>query len=212
MPMPRSRSSGSSRPAASAHLAEPSRLTASPPLDGLAAASPDPALPLGAAELAGISRAQIVGISELLVRLILASRAVERISPSKGPGLSPHAVRAAMHLFQHGRGTVGELADGLGVSMGWASRIADELERAGHIRRERDPLDRRVVRLRLSAHFARVAEELYQQRGAAVAAALATLGPEERDVVGRFLRRLIEGFETLAGTSASPADPADPAD
>jgi DNA-binding MarR family transcriptional regulator len=209
MPMPRSRTSGSPVSAsASAPTATPPRLTASPPLEGLAAAPPDPARPLGAEQIAGVPRGQIVGVSELLLRFILANRAVERNSPSSsgGPGLSPHAVRAAMHLFQHGQGTVGELAEGLGVSMGWASRIADELERAGHIRRERDPLDRRVVRLRLSAHFAQMAQELYQQRGSAVAAALATLRPEERDVVGRFLNRLIEGFETLAGTAPPAAD------
>jgi DNA-binding MarR family transcriptional regulator len=197
----------SSHPVEPTPFAEPPPLTEPPRLVGGDGSPPEVKDQAGdqAEHLAGVPRGVIVGFSELLVRLILANRAVERISPSQGPSLSPHAVRATMHLFQHGQGTVGELAEGLGVSMGWASRIADELERAGHVQRERDALDRRVVRLRLSPPFAHIAEEMYRERGRAVAEALAALRQEEREAVRRFLRRLIEGLEGLAGSS-SPAD------
>src|SRR5215207_5297820 len=158
----------------------------------------EPALP-SPADFAGIARAEIVGVSELLLRVILASRAVDRQRPSHAPELTPHAVRATIHLFQHGQGTVGELAEGLGVSMGWASRIADELERVGHILRERDALDRRVVHLRLSPAAASLAEDMYFERGRAVADALAVLKPQEREAVRRFLTRLIDELEALAG-------------
>ena len=164
------------------------------------------AAPAREAHIAGVRRAEIVGFSELLVRLILASRAVERARPRSGPDLSPHAVRATMHLIQHGRGTVGELADGLGVSMGWASRIADELERAGHVLRERDALDRRVVRLRLSPAAERVAEQMYSERGRVVAEALAALTDAERAVVARFLGRLTAGLEALVEPAPDPPD------
>ena len=167
-----------------------------------AATPSDPAPSLS--DLAGIGRAEIVGVSELLLRLILASRAVDRQRPSHAPELTPHAVRATIHLFQHGQGTVGELAEGLGVSMGWASRIADELERVGHILRERDALDRRVVHLRLSPAATRLAEDMYLERGRAVADALAVLQPQEREAVRRFLTRLIEELEVLAGPPAAP--------
>jgi hypothetical protein len=46
---------------------------------------------------------------------------------------------------------------------------------------------------------------MYRERGRAVAEALAALRQEEREAVRRFLRRLIEGLEGLAGSS-SPAD------
>src|SRR5512135_2075633 len=39
------------------------------------------------------------------------------------PAPSTHAVRAAIHVYQHGEPTVGELAAGLGISYGWASRV-----------------------------------------------------------------------------------------
>jgi DNA-binding MarR family transcriptional regulator len=163
----------------------------------------DPARP-SSSDFAGIARAEIVGVSELLLRVILASRAVDRQRPSHAPELTPHAVRATIHLFQHGQGTVGELAEGLGVSMGWASRIADELERVGHILRERDALDRRVVHLRLSPAATRLAEDMYLERGRAVAEALAVLEPQEREAVRRFLTRLIDELEGLAGPPAAP--------
>jgi len=194
-------------PARPSHPAEPGRLAEPVRLTGPEASPLDAGQP--AEHLAGVSRGEIVGVSELLVRLVLASRAAERVRPSRGPSLSPHAVRATMHLFQHGQRTVGELAEGLGVSMGWASRIADELERSGHAQRERDAADRRVVRVRLTARFARYAEEMYRQRGRAVAESLAELLPDERDVVRRFLGRLIVSLEALAGTPL-PADWAQP--
>jgi DNA-binding MarR family transcriptional regulator len=139
-----------------------------------------------------------VALSELLVRLVLASRAVDRVRPTEGGDLSPHAVRAALYLFRHGHATVSDLAEGLGVSMGWASRIADELERAGRVVRERDPLDRRVVRLHLSPTAAALAEDVFQERGEVVAHALADLSPQERATVTRFLHRLIDEMESLA--------------
>jgi DNA-binding MarR family transcriptional regulator len=165
--------------------------------------------PQEAGSLAGVSRKEVVGLSELVVRLVLVSRSLERVRPRRGPDLSPHAVRATLHLFQHGQGTVGELAEGLGVSMGWASRIADELERVGHVLRERDADDRRVVRLRLSDGAMRLAEDMYRERGRAVAEALALLSREERGTVERFLRDLTERLEALV-TSPPPPVPESP--
>jgi len=66
------------------------------------------------------------------------------------PALSSHAVRAAIHVYQHGERTVGQLASGLGISYGWASRVVEEMEKAGYLTRERDDDDRRVVRVRLN--------------------------------------------------------------
>jgi DNA-binding MarR family transcriptional regulator len=154
--------------------------------------------------MAGVSRKEIVGMSELVVRLVLVGRSLERVRPRRGPDLSPHAVRATLHLFQHGQGTVGDLAEGLGVSMGWASRIADELERVGHVLRERDAHDRRIVRLRLSEGAIGLAEDMYRERGRVVAEALALLNREERGAVGRFLRALTEGLEALALSPPAP--------
>ena len=109
--------------------------------------------------------------------------------------MSPHAVRAAIHLTMAETETVGELAHGLGVSVGWASRIANEMERGGHLVREREADDRRVVRLTLSPEARRLIRAYYAWRGQAVERALAELDSGERDAVRRFLRRVAEELE-----------------
>ncbi len=120
--------------------------------------------------------------------------------PGGPPGpLSSHVIRAAIHIYGNGPQTIGQLATGLGVSQGWASRVVDEMERAGYVVRERDPDDRRVVRVSLApAAVARV-EKAYRWRGDAVEAALEGMTPHERDVVARFLRRFVDEVRASGG-------------
>ena len=115
-----------------------------------------------------------------------------------GPA-SAHVIRAAIHIHDEGPHTIGQLAQGLGISQGWASRVVDELERAGYVERERDPADRRVVRVRLTPMAVERVERAYQWRGGAVEAALTGLGSRERAAVAVFLRRFIESVRTSGG-------------
>ena len=108
------------------------------------------------------------------------------------PPMSAHAVRAAIHVYQHGERTVGQLASGLGISYGWASRVVDELEAAHYIVRERGAADRRVVRVRLDAAALEQVEKAYAWRGEAVWHALEPLSESERAAVRLFLRRTID--------------------
>ena len=111
---------------------------------------------------------------------------------SDGRAPSPHAVRAAIHLYQHGNRTVGELAEGLGVSYGWASRIAHELETSGLAARDADPSDRRVVRVHLTSDARRLVDDVYRWRSEAIERALAVLDEAGRAAVQTFLRRAVE--------------------
>ena len=106
--------------------------------------------------------------------------------------ISSHAVRAAIHVYQHGERTVGQLASGLGISYGWASRIADELEAAHYVVRVRDTDDRRVVRVRLNPAALGEVERAYRWRGKEVQEALAPLSDAERESVRLFLSRVTE--------------------
>ncbi len=165
-----------------------------------AATAPDPALET----------------SRLLVEFLHAAYATRRLDaektdaenpdaahePSNGGGkrshgtdsvaVSTHAVRAAIHVYRHGERTVGQLATGLGISYGWASRVVEELESAGYAIRERDTEDRRVVRVRLNPAKIDEVERAYQWRGDAVRAALEPLRDPEREAVRLFLRRLTD--------------------
>ena len=143
--------------------------------------------------------------SRLLVEFLHAAYATRRLDADgngesadrngRTPGaasvaLSTHAVRAAIHVYQHGERTVGQLAAGLGISYGWASRVVEELEAAGYCTRARDADDRRVVRVRLNPARVGEVERAYHWRGESVGAALEPLPESERAAVRLFLRRL----------------------
>ena len=108
--------------------------------------------------------------------------------------ISPHAIRASIHLYQHGERTIGELATGLGISLGWASRVVSELEQSGLADRIVDPNDRRVTRVSLAAPAVKIVEQAYRWRGDAIERALAGLDDDGRAAVQHFLRKAIEEF------------------
>lgn len=106
--------------------------------------------------------------------------------------LSSHAVRAAVHVHQHGERTIGQLAAGLGISYGWASRVVDELEAAHSVVRERDLYDHRIVRIRLDPAAIEAVEQAYRWREDDVRDALQPLTDQERDAVRAFLRSVTD--------------------
>lgn len=106
--------------------------------------------------------------------------------------MSSHAVRAAAHVHEHGERTIGELAAGLGISYGWASRVVDELETAHYVVRQRDVYDHRIVRIRLDPTAVEAVERAYRWRERDVQEALKPLSEEERDAVRTFLRGVTE--------------------
>lgn len=124
--------------------------------------------------------------------------AVAGIPTQAGP-ISSHVIRAAIHIYGNGPQTIGQLATGLGVSQGWASRVVDEMERAGYVARERDPEDRRVVRVSLVPAAVERVEMAYRWRGDAVEAALEGMTPAERAAVASFLRRFVDEVRASAG-------------
>ncbi len=119
--------------------------------------------------------------------------------------ISSHGMRAAIHVYQHGERTVGQLASGLGISYGWASRVADELEAAHYVIRERDKDDRRVVRVRLNPDALDEVERAYRWRGQAVQEGLQPLSDAERESVRLFLRRVTERLRArIVDTPGAP--------
>jgi DNA-binding MarR family transcriptional regulator len=145
-------------------------------------------------ERAGSEQVRLGGSGSLAARDGSASSDPSAAGPS-----SAHVIRAAIHIHEEGPQTIGQLAQGLGISQGWASRVVDELERAGYVERERDPADRRVVRVRLTPMAVERVERAYRWRGGAVEAALSGMEPEERAAVATFLRRFIESSRASGG-------------
>jgi DNA-binding MarR family transcriptional regulator len=157
-----------------------------------------------------VSRDEAFETSRLVVELLHAAHARRHAAgapggepPAAGAHEAPasdHAIRAAIYLYQHGERTVGQLASGLGISRGWASRVAEELVERGHVAREGDPGDRRVVRLRLTEGSLAEIERAYRWRGDVVAAALGEHGPAERAAIRRFLRHVATGLAAEASS------------
>ncbi|WP_242346984.1 MarR family winged helix-turn-helix transcriptional regulator [Anaeromyxobacter terrae] len=105
--------------------------------------------------------------------------------------LTPPQIHALLWLGQDGPLTMGELARRVAVTEKTVTGIVDRLERDGQLRRERDTLDRRVVRARLTAQgeqlFRRIDADIEEK----VAVILAALDPPDRKALARILDKLV---------------------
>lgn len=145
-----------------------------------------------------VSREESFEMFGLLLNFVMADLAVTRAGPPVGapPGFSPKLSRALLFLSQASRPvTVGELAEGLGISLGWASRIADDLATSGLVDRDRDEQDRRVVQIKLTAQARAVSDRLWADRQGAIVAALEQVPAAQRDTVAGFVGRVTEELE-----------------
>ena len=113
-------------------------------------------------------------------------------APRSRPPVSAHAIRAATHIGHHGTRTIGELAEGLGISIGWASRVVSELEASAMVVRTPDRADRRIVHVALTPEASAIVERAYRWRAEAIERALASLDPAGRAAVRTFLRHAVD--------------------
>ncbi len=86
--------------------------------------------------------------------------------------------------------TMGELAWELALTESAATRLVDRLVRTNLVRRERDPEDRRVVRVRLSSYGRQLVAVVLQRRQEQFQRVGHQLEPDER-------RQLVLGLEAL---------------
>ncbi|GAA2940227.1 MarR family winged helix-turn-helix transcriptional regulator [Streptomyces flavovirens] len=114
-----------------------------------------------------------------------------------------------MHAFAHAQGlhatdvqalaaildadaplTPGRLRDHLGLTSGAVTACLDRLERAGHVRRSRDNVDRRVVHLHYEPAAKSVARSFFMPLAEAAATAQALSEPGEVAAALSLLTRL----------------------
>jgi DNA-binding MarR family transcriptional regulator len=94
--------------------------------------------------------------------------------------------------------SVGELADGLGVSLGAMSRAVDGLHERGLVQRAEDREDRRVKRVALTAGGGAVPRALNEARLSALSELIESLEEEEAQALGDALRLILARREDIA--------------
>nr|WP_091446738.1 MarR family transcriptional regulator [Micromonospora yangpuensis] len=122
---------------------------------------------------AGAAFAQLHGLVDTDLRALIAVRDAESAADPLTPG---------------------RLADHLDLSPGSVTALLDRLERAGHLRRDRDGADRRRLLLRDAVQGTSLAEEFRRPLDTAADAAMATLSDDELVVVSRFLAAVADGL------------------
>jgi DNA-binding MarR family transcriptional regulator len=120
-------------------------------------------------------------------------------------GLSDTDVLAVQYLARSGRMTPGELGRLLGLTSGGTTALVQRLERAGHLRREPHPTDRRSVLVRLTPEIARTAGDALAPMVAAIDSLARELTDEQRTAVADFLERVATETERHADELARRA-------
>ena len=124
----------------------------------------------------------------------------------RGPGgqaVSEHQARILQLLDPEDPAMVGELAEAMGVTPSTMSLNLTRLEAAGLVTRQRDPADRRVMNVRLSAAGTQVREATGELDLDRVDAMLRMLDREERRVVLQGLVTLAEAADAVVSGAAT---------
>lgn len=117
--------------------------------------------------------------------------------------LSPPIVHTLMWLGIEGPLTMGHLAHRLRTTLPSCTRLVDRMKDMGHVLRERDPHDRRVVLVRLSAKGQRLHDQIREGMRSKLKAFLALMSDSDREQLLAILERL---EENLVSRTADAAD------
>lgn len=133
------------------------------------------------------------------IKLMRASESVtgrSHRSLPKGLTLAQFGVLEA--LLHRGSLCASELAAKLLKSPGNLTLVLDNLERDGHVRRERDAEDRRFVRVHLTAQGKEFIAGLFPQISADIAREFSILSPAEQAMLAELCKKLGRGRPTTA--------------
>lgn len=136
-------------------------------------------------------------VLDAIPRIRRACRPLFREDPEGGTRISPHQARILGFLDEHDPTMVGELADHLGVTASTMSLTLTRLVRAGYVRRDPDPLDRRVKNVRLTPAGARLRDAGRDLDPERVERMLALLPADQRSAALRGLVLLTEAANRL---------------
>ena len=143
----------------------------------------------------------------LLRRLTVELDAVgQRFAGLHGLGRTDvRALVAVMDAARHGEAlTAGRLGSAVELSSASVTALVDRLERAGHLRRVRDHVDRRRVTLEMSPEAMAAGAEFFGGLQQDLMGAMQGYSDEELAVVHRFLTGMTEVIERHARSDPAP--------
>ncbi len=114
-----------------------------------------------------------------------------------GLEVTPAQMNALVVLYEPKNLPMGELADSLGLTESAATRLVDRLLRMNLVRRDRDEVDRRVVRVRLSTYGRQLADLVFQRRQEQFTRFAERLREEQRSNLVEGLTALLTVFQDL---------------
>ena len=118
-------------------------------------------------------------------------------------GIGPTDLAAVTHLtFAPAPIGPRELSGRLGITPGATTELVDRLERAGHLARRRDTVDRRRVQLHASASTLQEVAGTLGPLLTALDAVAAGLDAHDREVVTRYLADVLAAYEGFARPTA----------
>ncbi len=140
---------------------------------------------------------------ELLVTLARRHTLRDPIAAHCGSGEITHTqFHALLWLGHDGRLTMGELARRLAVTEKTITGLVDRMEREGHLQRERDAADRRVVRVLLTPKGIETFRQLDAEVEHNLASFLELLDPPDRQHLLRILQKLNDRLNPNAENAA----------
>jgi DNA-binding MarR family transcriptional regulator len=117
--------------------------------------------------------------------------------------LSYAQYRVIVHLAKFGQSPVGEIAQGIGVTIATASQLIDKLVDEGWLERGVNPEDRRQVLIRLTPRSEQIAARIHELRRAQVRRALERLDAADAAAAARVFRAFVETFGSEAAPEAA---------
>jgi DNA-binding MarR family transcriptional regulator len=103
-------------------------------------------------------------------------------------GVNRTDMRCLDIVHRLGRVTAGDLAREAGLTSGAVTALLDRMERAGYLRREPDPADRRKVQVVPSQRIIDLAATIYGQIGQVGQGRMGGMPPDHMQIVTRYLR------------------------
>jgi MarR family transcriptional regulator, organic hydroperoxide resistance regulator len=140
-----------------------------------------------------LDRADLLQRLEHGVRRMLAGAIIFNQQVAESVGLNATDLQCLNLLELQDALTPGDLARCCGLTTGGVTVVLDRLEKAGYIRREANPRDRRSVLIRPVAAKLRKLHKIYQSKSESLAEALSPYSDRELALILDFITRTVAG-------------------